>query len=125
MANYLGSILGILLILVAVIYLLQATGVADAANEALGCITNPKASFLCAVIDGAIAITGAKQVMGFAERGGKILKGVREGKSVAKAAEEAKAAGKVAEEAKAAGKVAEELKGAGLFGKFINIAEHA
>lgn len=119
MANYLGSILGILLILVAVIYVLHATGVTDAAKEALGCIKNPKASFLCAAIDGAIAITGAKQVMGLAERGGAILKGVREGKSVAKAA------GKVAKEAKEAGKVAEEVKGAGLFGKFIKIAEHA
>lgn len=128
MANYLGSILGVLLIIVALVYVLQATGGFAAMKKALGCVTDPKASFACAIIDGMVFITGAKQVMGLAERGSAFVKGIGEGKSVAKAAEEAKTAGKVAEEAKElkeAGKAVEEVKGAGVFGKVLNIAEHA
>ena len=52
----------IIIMIVLVLYILEFSGLADLIKKSLGCLTNPKASFLCVVIDTALALVGAKQL---------------------------------------------------------------
>ena len=114
MAGIVGTLLLIILLLVAVVYIIHMV---PGLSEALGCLKGDT-SPLCLILDTAGVVTGASwaaKKLGITRKAGK-------------AAEEAKAAGKVAEEAKAAGKVAEEAKaaeGLGGFGKALELLKAA
>lgn len=101
MANIVGTLLIVILALVAIVYIIHMI---PGLPEALGCLKGDK-SPLCLVLDTAGAVTGARWLaknLGITRKASKIAKEIEEG-----------------------GKIVEEIKGASFARKILNIAERA